>query len=50
MRGIAALKASMSTAVTPDDLVPQSNPIGRIKPMVDRVLARLSPAFGRMYV
>ncbi len=36
-------------AVTPDALVPQSHPIRRIKPMVDRALAQLSPTLDRMY-
>ena len=49
MRGKAARQATMLTAVTPDDLVPQGHPIRRIKPMVDRALAQLSPAFARMY-
>lgn len=49
MRGKAARQATMLTAVTPDALVPQHHPIRRIKPMVDRALAKLSPAFDRMY-
>ena len=47
MRGNAARQATMLTAVTPDDLVPQGHPIRRIKPMVDRALAQLSPTFAR---
>lgn len=39
----------MLTAVTPDALVPQRHPIRRIKPMVDKALAKLSPSFDRMY-
>ena len=39
----------MLTAVTPDALIPQGHPIRRIKPMVDRALAQLSPTFARMY-
>ncbi len=49
MRGKAAGQATMLTAVTPDALVPQRHPIRRIKPMVDRALAELSPTFDRMY-
>ena len=49
MRGNAARQATMLTAITPDDLVPQGHPIRRIKPMVDRALAQLSPTFARMY-
>ena len=49
MRGKAARQATMLTAVTPDALVPRRHPIRRIKPMVDRALAQLSPTFDRMY-
>jgi transposase len=35
--------------VTPDALVPQRHPIRRIKPLVDKTLAKLSPSFDRMY-
>ena len=35
----------MLTAVTPDALIPQSHPIRRIKPMVDRALAQMSSTF-----
>ena len=45
MRGKAARQATMLTALTPDDLVPQGHPIRRIKPMVDRALAQLSLTF-----
>ena len=49
MRGNAARQVEMLTAVTPDALIPQGHPIGRIKPMVDRALAQLSPTFARRY-
>ena len=49
MRGNAARQVEMLTAVTPDALIPQGHPIRRIKPMVDRALAQLSPTFVRMY-
>ena len=49
MRGKAARQATMLTAVTADALVPQGHPIRKIKPMVDRALAQLSPTFDRMY-
>ena len=49
MRGKPARQAMMLTAVTPDALVPRRHPIRRIKPMVDRALAQLSPTFDRMY-
>ena len=49
MRGNAARQATILTAITPDALVPQGHPIRRIKPIVDRALAQLSPTFARMY-
>ena len=49
MRGRAARQVEILAAVTPDTLVPQGHPIRRIKPMVDRALAQLSPTFARMY-
>ena len=49
MRGNAARQVEMLTAVTPDALVPKGHPIRRIKPMVDKALAQLSPTFDRMY-
>ena len=39
----------MLTAISPDALVPQGHPIRRIKPIVDKALAQLSPTFDRMY-
>ena len=47
MRGKAARQVEMLTAVTPDALITQGHPIRRIKPMVDRALAQLSPTFAR---
>ena len=49
MRGKAARQVEMLTAVTPDALVPPGHPIRRIKPMVGRALAQLSPTFDQMY-
>ena len=49
MRGRTERQAVMFTALTPDALVPQGHPIRRIKPMVDRALAGLPPAFDQMY-
>ena len=49
MRGNAARQVEMLTAVTPDAPVPTSHPIRRIKPLVDKALAQLSPTFDRMY-
>ena len=49
MRGNAARQVEMLTAVTPDALIPQGHPMRRIKPMVARALAQLSPTFARRY-
>lgn len=49
MRGSADHQADMLLATTPDKLVPEDHPIRRIKPIVERVLARLSPTFDEMY-
>lgn len=37
------------TATTPDQLVPADHPIRKIKPIVDRALAELSPVFEEIY-
>jgi transposase len=39
----------MLLAITADQLVPEDHPIRRIKPIVERVLAQLSPVFAAMY-
>jgi hypothetical protein len=39
----------MLLAVTPDSFIPEEHPIRRIKPIVESVLARLSPLFDAMY-
>jgi len=49
MRGNAECQTEMLLALTPDQLVPDDHPIRRIKPIVERVLARLSPLFNAMY-
>ena len=49
MRGKAARQVEMLTAVTPDALVPRGHPIRRIKPIVDKALAQLSPTIDRIY-
>ena len=49
MRGDAERQANMLLAVTPDSFIPEEHPIRRIKPIVERVLARLSPLFDGMY-
>ena len=48
-RGKAARQVEMLTAITTDARNPQVHPIRRIKRMVDRALAQLSPTFARMY-
>ena len=49
MRGDAERQANMLLAVTLDSFIPDEHPIRRIKPIVKRVLARLSPLFDTMY-
>ena len=49
MRGDAERQANMLLAVTPDSFIPADHPIRRIKPIVESVLARLSPLFDAMY-
>jgi transposase len=49
MRGDPTNQTSMLLAVTPDQLVPADHPIRRIKPIVERTLAGLSPTFRAMY-
>jgi transposase len=49
MRGDAEQQTEMLLALTPDQLVPEDHPIRRIRPVVERVLARLSPLFNDMY-
>src|SRR5713101_3825764 len=49
MRGDDDHQAEMLLAITPDQLIPADHPIRRIKPIVERVLARLSPLFDTMY-
>jgi len=49
VRGDAERQANMLLAVTPDSFIPADHPIRRIKPIVESVLARLSPLFDAMY-
>ena len=49
MRGDAERQADIMLEIAPDDFVPAHHPIRRIKPIVDAVLARLSPLFDAMY-
>lgn len=49
MRGDTTNQTAMLLAVTPDQLVPSDHPIRRIKPIVERALAVLSPTFAAMY-
>src|SRR3990170_6892148 len=48
MRGETTQQVRM-LAITPDALIPEDHPIRRIKPIVDRALAELSPLFERIY-
>ena len=49
MRGPAERQTTMLLGVTTDDLVPADHPIRRMRPIVERALATLAPAFARMY-
>jgi len=49
MRGNPDTQVTMLSLVTANDLVPEDHPIRGIKPIVDKVLAELSPTFNRMY-
>jgi transposase len=49
MRGDKEQQALVMVYITPDQKVPQDHPIRTLKPIVDRVLASLSPVFNRMY-
>jgi transposase len=49
MRGDTTEQSTMLVAFTADALVPDDHPIRRLKPMVERALARLSPRFDAMY-
>jgi len=49
VRGKKDIQVTMLSLVTANDLVPEDHPIRQIKPMVDKALAELSPAFNRMY-
>lgn len=49
MRGNHEQQAAVMLYITPDQKVPQDHPIRTLKPIVDRVLASLSPVFNRMY-
>lgn len=48
MRGDTTRQVMM-TATTPDQLVPMDHPIRKIKPIVERALAELSPVFEDIY-
>lgn len=49
MRGEEPRQELMLLGLTADDLVPADHPIRRIKPIVERALAQLSPTFAGMY-
>jgi transposase len=49
MRGDQLQQVTMLSTLTPDQLVPTNHPIRRIKPIVDRAMAELSPTFDAMY-
>jgi transposase len=49
MRGNNFEQVAMLSTLTPDQLVPKDHPIRRIKVIVERALADLSPTFDAMY-
>lgn len=49
MRGDKEQQVLVMVYITPDQKVPQDHPIRTLKPIVERVLVRLSPVFNRMY-
>lgn len=49
MRGRNERQATMLVGATPEELVPARHPIRRIREVVDRLLADLSPVFDEMY-
>jgi hypothetical protein len=49
MRGITTRQATMLSTLTSDSLIPLDHPIRRIKPVVETVLAELTPEFDAMY-
>ncbi len=49
MRGNTFEQVAMLSTLTPDELVPKDHPIRRIKLIVEKALAELSPQFDAMY-
>ena len=49
MRGSSSQQVPMLSTLTPEELVPTDHPLRRIKVIVDRALAELSPVFDAMY-
>jgi transposase len=49
MRGSTSQQVPMLSILTPEELVPTDHPLRRIKVIVDRALAELSPVFDAMY-
>ncbi|PZR83490.1 MAG: IS5 family transposase [Candidatus Aeolococcus gillhamiae] len=49
MRGNSFEQVAMLSTLTPDELVPKDHPIRRIKVIVEKALAELSPQFDAMY-
>ena len=49
MRGSTTRQIPMLSTLTPEQLVPADHPLRRIKVIVDRALAELSPVFDAMY-
>jgi transposase len=49
MRGDDIQQNAMFSYLSPEQRVPQDHPLRKLRPLVDRVLKKLSPRFARMY-
>ncbi len=49
MRGTEKKQATMLTLLSPDRLVPEKDPLRKVKALADAALAELSPVFDEMY-
>ena len=49
MRGTEKKQATMLTLLSPDRVVPEKDPLRRVKALADAALRELSPVFDEMY-
>ena len=49
MCGEAERQGTTMLGLTPDGFVPKDHPLRRVKPLVDSVLAQMSPIFDELY-